>query len=101
MFVDHAGTVSDGSGQRAGQIRPRPRAGFRTYKVEPQSRLSQSYARVAEDSTDKNLWLGSTGTGLHRFDRKSGEFTVFRADPTPPGGFGMTRSRPCTLIRRH
>ena len=97
MFVDHAGTVWIATDDGLDKFDPST-GRFRTYKVEPQSRLSQSYARIAEDSTG-TLWLGSTDTGLHRFDPKSGEFTVFRADPPTPMGFEMTRSRPCTLIR--
>ncbi len=84
VFVDHAGTVWIATDDGLDKFDPST-GRFRTYKVEPQSRLSQSYARVAEDSTGI-LWLGSTGTGLHRFDPKSGEFTVFRADPTRPEG---------------
>ena len=84
VFVDHAGTVWIATDDGLDKFDPST-GRFRTYKVEPQSRLSQSYARVAEDSTGI-LWLGSTGTGLHRFDPKSGEFIVFRADPTHPEG---------------
>src|SRR5262249_25999259 len=43
-------------------------------------RRSQSYLSIAEDYGDV-LWLGTHYSGLHRFDIKSGQITVFRSVP--------------------
>jgi signal transduction histidine kinase/ligand-binding sensor domain-containing protein len=53
---------------------------FTVYKVDPQSRRSQSYLAIAEDPQGV-LWLGTHYSGLHRLDVKSGQITVFRSKP--------------------
>lgn len=50
---------------------------FTTFKLQPDSRLSQSYSSIAEDAAG-NLWLGTSNSGLHRFEPASGRITARR-----------------------
>src|SRR5277367_1550126 len=84
IFVDHLGTVWIGTDDGVDRF-DRKTGAFRTYKVQDWSRRSQNYVAIAEDSSGR-LWLGTAQTGLHRFDPRTGEFTIYRADPRQPQG---------------
>lgn len=57
------------------------------YKADPQnpvSLISPSVSAIFEDSKG-NLWVGTTGNGLHSLDRNTGKFTRHLYDPSQPG----------------
>ena len=53
---------------------------FKTYKVDLKGHRSQAYLSIAEAS-DGTFWLGTHYSGLHRFDPRSGQITVFHPVP--------------------
>jgi len=46
--------------------------------------LSHNFVRVIVEDGDGNLWLGTRGGGLNKFDRESGQFIQYRHDPRNP-----------------
>ena len=84
LFVDHAGTLWVATDD--GLDRFDPATGhFKVYKVDWQSRRSQSYVSVAEDKQGV-LWLGTHYSGLHRFDPATAQITVYKSRPNSPNG---------------
>ena len=84
LFIDHLGTLWAATDDGLDRF-DRATGTFHTYKVQAWSRRSQSYVSIAEDSSGR-LWLGTAQSGLHRFDPRTGEFTIYRADPRQPQG---------------
>lgn len=76
VYVDRGGTVWVATDNGLDRFDP-ARRNFTVYKLQADSRFSQSYVAVAEDSAGV-LWLGTAYSGLHRFDPASGKITVFR-----------------------
>ena len=83
LFVDHAGTLWVATDDGLDRFDPAT-GSFTVYKVDWQSRRSQSYVSVAEDKQGM-LWLGTHYSGLHRFDPATGHFTVYKSKPNSPG----------------
>jgi len=83
LFIDHTGTLWVATDDGLNRFDPAT-DNFRVYKVDGQSRLSQSYISVAEDRQGA-LWLGTHYSGLHRFDPATGQFTVYKFNPNVPG----------------
>ena len=83
MFVDHCGVLWVATGDGLNRFDPE-RERFDVYKVDWQSRHSQSYVCLEEDRQGI-LWIGTHYSGLHRFDPRTGKFTVYKADPQVPG----------------
>jgi signal transduction histidine kinase/ligand-binding sensor domain-containing protein len=80
LFVDHRGTLWVGAYNALNRFDPKTER-FQVY-TSGVAGLSQ-YRAITEDSSGA-LWLGSLGTGLHRFDPERGQFTVYRNEPANP-----------------
>ncbi len=71
---------------------------FTEYKSKPHDRKSLSFNVVRTLCEDRkgNLWVGTDGGGLHRFNREEKDFTRFpyhnTADPQPPNGVDYIQS---------
>jgi ligand-binding sensor domain-containing protein/signal transduction histidine kinase len=79
VFIDRAGTVWVATDDGLDRFDPATRD-FTVYKLQADSRYSQSYVGIAEDAAG-NLWLGTAYSGLHRFEPASGRITVYRHNP--------------------
>ena len=86
VYVDRKGTVWVATDDGLDRFDPAQKD-FTVYKLQKDSRLSQSYVGIAEDAAG-NLWLGSAYSGLHRFDPGSGQITVY---PSKPGDLNGLR----------
>lgn len=71
---------------------------FTVYKLTTQNRFSQAYGAIAEDSAG-NLWLGSTFSGLHRFDPDTGHFSVYQHTSDDAGGLRDTSATEVLMSR--
>jgi ligand-binding sensor domain-containing protein/signal transduction histidine kinase len=85
LFVDHAGVIWVGTNDGLNRLDATHHR-FDVYKVDPHNRWSQCYLTIQEDKQGI-LWLGTEYTGLHRFDPRTGQFTVYKSDPSKPGSF--------------
>jgi signal transduction histidine kinase/ligand-binding sensor domain-containing protein len=56
---------------------------FRNDQGDPSSLSHNVVADIYEDETG-DLWIGTTGGGLNRFDRRTKQFTRFQANPNDP-----------------
>jgi len=83
LFVDHGGTLWVATDDGLDRLDPAT-GRFKVYKVDWQSRRSQSYVSVAEDKRGV-LWLGTHYSGLHRLDPATGQITVYKSKPNSPG----------------
>lgn len=83
-YVDRKGTVWVGTDDGLDRFDPASKD-FTVYKLQNDSRFSQSYVGIAEDAAG-NLWLGTAYSGLHRFDPASGRITVYTSRPSDPNG---------------
>lgn len=56
--------------------------GFEVYRHDPidSTSLSESFVQVVYEDRERNLWAGTWGGGLNRFDRASGRFIRYRND---------------------
>lgn len=84
IYVDRGGTVWVATDDGLARF-DRIRRDFTVYKRRNDSRFGQSYASIAEDAAGY-LWLGSIYSGLHRFDPRSGQITVYRRNRGDPDG---------------
>jgi ligand-binding sensor domain-containing protein/signal transduction histidine kinase len=82
LFIDHAGTLWVGTDDGLCRF-DRNTGHFQVYKLNWRDRRSQSYVAMAEDRAG-TLWLGTHYSGLHHFDPKTGEITVYKARPGDP-----------------
>jgi signal transduction histidine kinase/ligand-binding sensor domain-containing protein len=81
-FEDHAGNLWVGTADGL-DLLDRDKQSFHVYQPELNGGLKQIYVRIAED--DKGtLWLGTSQSGLHRFDPVTHRFTVYKSDPSDP-----------------
>jgi ligand-binding sensor domain-containing protein len=48
--------------------------------------ISSSWIRCIYEDKSKNLWIGTEGGGLNRYDRATGHFTRWSNEPFIPGG---------------
>jgi len=48
--------------------------------------ISSSWIRCIYEDKSKNLWIGTEGGGLNRYDRVTGHFTRWSNEPFNPGG---------------
>lgn len=84
VYVDRKGIVWVATDDGLDRFDPVTRD-FTVYKLQADSRFSQSYVAVAED-TSGNLWLGTIYSGLHMFEPASGKITVYRYERGNPNG---------------
>jgi signal transduction histidine kinase/streptogramin lyase len=83
LLVDQSGTLWVGTDDGLDRFNA-VQDNFTVYKVDSNSRRSQSYVAMAAGS-DGTLWLGSHYSGLHHFDPLSGTFKIYRSIPGDPG----------------
>ena len=88
VYIDRARTVWAATDNGLDRFDPVTRD-FTVFKLRTDSRLSQSFVGIAEDETG-NLWLGTAYSGLYRFDRATGQFTVYRPNRADPNGLRDT-----------
>ena len=84
MYVDRKGTVWVATDDGLDRFDP-AHEDFTVYKLQQDSRLSQSYVGIAEDAAG-NLWLGTAYSGLHRFDPASDSSRSIRPSPATSNG---------------
>ena len=75
IYADQKGTVWVATDNGLDRFDPDLRQ-FKTYKLTSDSRLSQSYTGITEDASG-TLWLGTTFSGLHRFDPATGRLSIY------------------------
>jgi ligand-binding sensor domain-containing protein/signal transduction histidine kinase len=85
LFVDRLDQIWVGTNDGLNRL-DAARHRFDVYKVDPQNRWSQCYITIQEDKQGY-LWLGTEYTGLHRFNPRTGKFTIYKSDPLKPGSF--------------
>lgn len=76
VYVDRQGTTWVATDDGLDRFDPVAR-NFTVFKLQADSRFSQSYVSITEDSSGK-LWLGTAYSGLHHFDPVNGRITVYR-----------------------
>jgi len=56
---------------------------FKVYKHNPEdsNSLSNNYAQTIHEDNNGNLWIGTFGGGLNKFEKKTEIFTHYRHDP--------------------
>ncbi|HEX4807882.1 MAG TPA: two-component regulator propeller domain-containing protein [Bryobacteraceae bacterium] len=84
VFEDSQGILWVGS--RGTLYRIDRRAGKFTYyrKTGGTTNLSSNYVLSIAEDKEGYLWFGTWGGGLDRFDRRTGQFKVYRHDPSNP-----------------
>ena len=86
LYIDQAGTLWAATDDGLSRFDSATET-FETYKVNPANRWAQAYVALAEDGQG-TFWLGTHYSGLHRFDPKTGEFVVYKAEPGVSGSLG-------------
>jgi ligand-binding sensor domain-containing protein/signal transduction histidine kinase len=79
LFIDHARTLWVSTDDGLNRFDSRT-GKFTVFKVDWNKSLSQYYMTIAEDPTRNVLWLGSSFTGLHRFDLATGQIQIYRSN---------------------
>jgi ligand-binding sensor domain-containing protein/signal transduction histidine kinase len=97
VYVDRKGTVWVATDDGLDRFDPAQKD-FTVYKLQKDSRLSQSYVGIAEDAAG-NLWLGTAYSGLHRFDPGSEQFTVYPSNPGDTNGL-RDNTVPTVIVSR-
>jgi len=87
LFIDHAGSLWIGTNDGLNRFE-RQTGRFTVFKADWNSRLSQAYVSIAEDTTRGVLWLGTHYSGLHRLDLATGQLKIYRSSPGNPRALG-------------
>jgi len=88
VYVDRKGTVWVATDDGLNRFNPAER-NFTVYRILGDSRFSQSYTGIAEDSSGR-LWLGTHYSGLHRLDPETGQIAVYQYTRSDAEGLRST-----------
>ena len=68
---------------------------FRVFKNDPQDpgSISENWIFALYEDKDKELWIGTAGGGLVRYNRNSETFKAFRHDEEDPGSLSYNSVR--------